>query len=146
MEKKFPPILVIDDNPFCLGVIEIMIKEWFGIRIDRALSGNQGLNHVQSRFTSYVEDKVPMYKLIIIDYSMPTMCGLSTATFICNLLTDDFLSDSERESMRPYICCTSKQQEKYTKAEMMEHGVDEVEAKPLRQATLKKLLRKVSLI
>ena len=57
-----------------------------------------------------------MYRLIIIDYKMPTMSGLSTANFICGLLEDDFLSESERESMNPYICCTSKETEKFTKA------------------------------
>ena len=48
-----------------------------------------------------------MYLLILLDYSMPGIGGVATASEICKLV-------SEHEVKKPYICCcTAYTQPKY---------------------------------
>ena len=83
-EKKLetgPTILVVDDSPFNIVALRSLLS-LFSLESDCASDGNQAIQLVNNRLSS----ETPMYKLILLDYSMPECDGPTATVEIRRLL------------------------------------------------------------
>ena len=65
------------------------------VKADQALNGKQALALVQTRMELVYQGKTSMYKIILLDYSMPEMDGPQVATEIRRIFKNSVLSDPE---------------------------------------------------
>ena len=73
--NEHPAVLIIDDDAMTIGVFQAMLGE-AGLLSAKAMSGNQALKVIQQRIKKSKKNKnVPMYKLLLIDFSMPDATG-----------------------------------------------------------------------
>ena len=86
-----------------------------------AVNGVEGVKQVEQRH----EQRLSMYRLILLDYSMPLMDGPQAATKI-----RDILQEVDQQS-RPYICCVSSYQDQSFKDVAFASGMDEFITKPI---------------
>ena len=84
-EQSLPKILLIDDEPMNLEVLGSVLQER-GFQSDRVSSGSVGIQLVESRFNLAKCGQAEMYKLVLIDFSMPDMDGPTTAKKLLSLL------------------------------------------------------------
>lgn len=77
-----------------------------------------------------------MYKLILLDFSMPQMDGPDVAKEIHNMFTNSILLST---GDRPYICCCSAYGQASFVKQAKAAGMDEYLTKPISSDTLKKL-------
>ena len=66
-------VLVIDDNYMNIRVVEGLMKQ-YGIQVAYALSGQEGIDMLQSK----------VYDLVFLDHMMPGMDGIETLTAFRN--------------------------------------------------------------
>ncbi|CDW79185.1 multi-sensor hybrid histidine kinase [Stylonychia lemnae] len=75
--EKYPSILVVDDCAFNIDILSMMLHQLFDLKIDFAMSGHDAIKKVKSRlFLSQTDNRIQMYKLIIMDINMPVMDGV----------------------------------------------------------------------
>jgi CheY-like chemotaxis protein len=67
-------VLLVDDEQMNIEVIKAMLDEQ-GIAADVALSGSIALSLLEQRCEEVYMGGAPMYKLVLLDYSMPDMDG-----------------------------------------------------------------------
>lgn len=66
--------MVVDDNPMNIYVIvELLALD--KIKCDEALGGKKALKMIKDRMDQYASGTGTLYKLILLDYSMPGMDG-----------------------------------------------------------------------
>ena len=66
-------VLIVDDNMFNLIPLELILKEMFGINVEKALNGQEAVNmYTKNLLKKCCENK---YKLILMDLNMPIMDG-----------------------------------------------------------------------
>ena len=94
-------ILVIDDEPLNVEVMRALLEDQ-GHLVDSANGGREGLKLVLDRSALVKAGLGEMYKLILLDYSMPDLDGPQVAKAIRAHFEDNGLLD-----LRPYICCVS---------------------------------------
>ena len=92
-------VLVIDDNLLNIAAIQGVLTE-FDVSSQKAVSGKDALRLIESRANSYQTDKIPMFALILLDFSMPDMDGPEVFIKFRQFLTD-------RGFEMPYVCCCS---------------------------------------
>ena len=91
-----------------------------GVNADESLSGMEAIKLIQQR----VQNKQAMYKLIMLDYSMPGKDGPQTSIAIRELCKGAGFD-------RPYICCVTAYSEAQYKRRALEAGMDKFMVKPL---------------
>lgn len=70
-------ILVVDDNPFNVKSIEMMLEHCFKLRCDTAYSGAEALTIVEQRLQKLHKFGCSeYYRLILTDINMPEMDGI----------------------------------------------------------------------
>ena len=84
-----------------------------------------------------IQDEKPMFKLIIIDYSMPGLSGPEVAAEIIRLCEQACID-------RPYICCCTSYQEESYRRRAIEAGMDDFFIKPLSFENILTITSKVS--
>jgi CheY-like chemotaxis protein len=67
-------VLIVDDDNMNIEVIKAMLDS-LNVISDTALSGNAALSLIELRLEAVYRGEAPMYKLILLDYSMPEMDG-----------------------------------------------------------------------
>ena len=72
---KVPPILIVDDDPLNLEILIGMVTHIKDLKCDTANNGVTALNLVKSRLKEVEAGRALMYKVILMDYSMPEMDG-----------------------------------------------------------------------
>lgn len=102
-QPQVAQILIVDDDPMNVEVLKAMLYEK-NIPSDTVLNGKDAMMLVRERLKLVRANQAPMYKVILLDYSMPDMDGPTVATNIRKLLEDpnDIFA---AENQRPYICC-----------------------------------------
>ena len=75
----WPKILVVDDDAMNIKVISSMLND-IGYESDSAMDGQEALSKIIERASNFKEaGGPPMYKIILLDYSMPEMDGPTVA-------------------------------------------------------------------
>ncbi len=82
-------ILVVDDEPLNIEVMKALL-ETKGYQVDYAMSGKHCIDKITERLELVESNQAEMYKLILLDYSMPGMDGPVVAQAIRKLLRDSF--------------------------------------------------------
>ena len=102
-------ILIVDDEPLNLEILELSLSELEDVEIISALNGFKALNYLKSRSID----------LIILDLSMPELDGLEVLRIL-----------KEEESLRyiPVIVVTAKTEERY---KALERGAEDFLSKPI---------------
>ena len=70
----YPLVLVVDDDPFNIDVISMMLEEK-KVQSVCTQTGKEAVEIVMQRIELFKQGKAPMFKIILIDYSMPEMDG-----------------------------------------------------------------------
>lgn len=96
-----PQVLVVDDQPLNIEVIRAMLANK-GFSIDYAVSEKHALKKIKKRMKLHMTEKVSMYQLIMLDYSMPEVDGPVFAQTIRSIYKED---PKLRELEAPLICC-----------------------------------------
>ena len=86
-----------------LEVIKTLLHEK-NVPCDTVMSGEDALVLVKKRLKLVQANMAPMYKVILMDYSMPVMDGPTVAAKIRELLSNEG-DIFAAEYQRPYICC-----------------------------------------
>jgi len=102
-------ILIVDDEPLNLEILELSLSELEDITIISALNGFEALKHVKDKAID----------LIILDLSMPEMDGLEVLKI---------LKSNENFRYIPVIVATAKQEERY---EALKMGAEDFLLKPI---------------
>lgn len=71
---KKPLILVVDDEPMNIEVTKAIFESQ-GYECDTAMSGKEALALFDRRIQLLLKGKVEMYRLALLDFSMPVMDG-----------------------------------------------------------------------
>jgi CheY-like chemotaxis protein len=95
-QESYPLVMVVDDDPMNIAVIEAMLEEK-NVLCDTAPGGTAAINLFKERLEKFKDGEARMYKLILLDFSMPDMNGPTVASII-----RDLFDDSADE---PFICC-----------------------------------------
>ena len=80
-KEDSPLILVVDDELINIELICMMMAARGYVSIDKATNGAEALEFVTNR----LKGSRPMYRLILLDYSMPKMDGPSVSRAIRKL-------------------------------------------------------------
>ena len=96
-------ILIVDDCLFNIAALRSLIL-MFNYESDNCTDGQEAINIIKER----VNARLPMYKLIMIDFSMPVVDGPSATSAIRSYLTEVGIAREHQ----PYICCMSAYSEK----------------------------------
>ena len=91
------------------------------VTTDESLSGRKAIEMLAQR----IETNKPLYKLIMLDYSMPEIDGPSTASEIRSFC-------EEKGVTKPYICCVTAYSENHFKKIALASGMDEFFFKPIQ--------------
>ena len=88
VQAKAKQVLVVDDEPLNIEILCGML-EARGVMTDHALGGTQAIALFQKRIEQFKSDPATcMYKLVLLDYSMPDMDGPEVATEIQKLFKE----------------------------------------------------------
>ena len=99
-----------------IEVLKLMLKE-LEFEVDIAMGGQFALQMIQERLEMVLEGSQEMYKIILLDYSMPGMDGPQVAIETRKLLKSAGVKT-------PYICCCSAYSEASYKQNALEVGMD----------------------
>ena len=88
---------------------------------------------IENRVKEMIEDETPMYKIMILDYSMPEMDGPQVAIKVREILSNAGIRV-------PYICCCSAFEEIQFKQKALAVGMDHFLTKPIDFNELNKIL------
>ena len=75
-------VLIVDDDIMNLEVHKAMVRQLKNINSDTALSGTKALDLIRARIEKVLLGQATMYRIILIDYSMPDMDGPQSAIAI----------------------------------------------------------------
>ena len=78
-------VLIVDDNPFNIVAMQSLLEQ-FNVQSDYCNDGSEAIKLVQDRGKDL---NSPMYKLILMDYSMPECDGPTATATIRNYLNNE---------------------------------------------------------
>ena len=110
---------------------------------DIALSGKDAVNIVTSRLNSLHSSQkaaVSMYKLILVDYSMPEMDGPALVKRIKELMSNNVVQAGQPGNT-PYICCCSAYDDIDFKRQAEEAGMQSFLTKPVTWEEIRSVLK-----
>ena len=73
--QEAPPVLIVDDELMNIEVMKSLLT-LKGVSVHTAMSGKQALILLNKRIHLVQLGKAEMYKLVLLDFSMPEMDGL----------------------------------------------------------------------
>ena len=130
-------MLVADDCPFNVFAMQSLLVQ-LNVDADFCSNGEDAIQSVMQRDQS----GSPMYKLILLDYSMPVCDGPKATRKIRAFLTKKGYSSQDQ----PIICFVTAYQEDQKQKAAQEAGVDLYLVKPVFKNHLHKVLIKAKLI
>ena len=129
--------MVVDDdvmNQIAMG----SVLKGVGAICDTSNSGYQALEMFQSRITAHKKNGVPLYKVMLIDYSMPGMSGPELAVKIFEL------ADANGYET-PYMCCCTAYSDQVFKQKALMAGMKKFMTKPVSSELIEEVLLKNNL-
>ena len=114
-------VLVVDDCNFNLCAVESLLLQ-FDVICDTCNDGMEAIDLVKAR----LESGEAMYKLILMDYSMPVCDGRTATSAILSM----FKGNGNRLANQPFICCMTAYAEETYKDAALKAGMDHVIVKP----------------
>ena len=130
-------VLIVDDNSFNIVAIQSLIEQ-FNLQSDYCNDGLEAIKLVQARAN---DPNQPMYKLILMDYSMPECDGPTATAAIRN-----YLNEVGQGKYQPIICILTAYSERTYLDKANEAGSSCYYVKPIFKPELHKLLIKAGLI
>lgn len=100
------------------------VLKGLNIKCDTAMTGNQAIELFKQRISAYREQGVPLYKVFLVDYSMPGMSGPEMAEQICELSK---IQDIEA----PYMCCCTAYSDAVFRNTALSSGMQNFMTKPV---------------
>ena len=128
--------LTVDDDLMNVEVINQLL-EAYGVHSESALSGQRAIDMVKRRIELVQEDKATRYqvfKLILLDYSMPEMNGPEVAVEIRRIVGEAGLD-------QPYICCCTAYGDESYRQEALASGMNDFITKPMDIAVLENMIK-----
>ena len=89
-------MLIVDDNLMNILAVEGMLLQ-FNLKCDKVVDSEHALEFVKAKF----EQSACIYKLIMMDYSMPDLDGPGVTRAIRKFLTDSGVAREQQS----FICC-----------------------------------------
>ena len=121
--NDLPLVLLVDDEPMNIEVIKAMLQE-HPVKLDICINGQQALDAIKERVRRVTQEGCKMYKVILLDYSMPDMDGPQVAIELRHML--------QRAGLQiPYICCCTAYSEASYKKNALAVGMDQCISKPV---------------
>ena len=74
LQPLHPQVLVVDDDPMNIEVMQAMLDQ-LGITHDCAMNGKMAVKLISDRISLCEKEEAAMYKIVLLDYSMPDMDG-----------------------------------------------------------------------
>ena len=130
-----PEVLVVDDNDFNIFPVKLMLKELYNIDIHSASNGQIAVDMFKERWSNKCKCKNRVFRLIIMDISMPVMDGIKASNLILKL------QNAQRydEELTHIVALTAHTNKEYiTKCKAV--GMKDVYNKPLIQDDLKLIM------
>ena len=140
LKEKYPRVLVVDDDMMNIEVLGAMLFNK-KIDIDFAMKGTEALRLIQERLELIYRGETTMYKVILLDYSMPEMDGPQLAVEIQKLLDSSILFDNKD---KPFICCCTAYYEAVFRRQAKLAGMDRFLTKPIEKKDLNEIVEKVN--
>ena len=126
---------MVDDEQMNIEVMKAMIDD-LGFSVDEASSGAEALQLFEQRIQKAMSGEAPMYRVVLLDYSMPLMDGPQVARAMRTLCKD---LDGHPA---PFICCCTAYAEASFKRTALLSGMDEFLTKPVSQQELQAVITK----
>lgn len=147
MDNEFAEVLIIDDQQFNLFAMQGQLSQ-FRVASDTAMSGEKALELLGERLKALVEGDItkPLYKLIVIDYSMPGLSGPETAREMCKMFEQFKEANDGLIWQIPYLVCLTAYSGKEFRDEAIGAGMNEFCLKPIPSNNFKGLLAKTGVI
>ena len=108
-----------------------------GVAVDSANDGFEAVDAVRNRVKATLEGNAPMYKVVLLDYSMPDKDGPQVAKEILQML-------SELNISAPFICCCTAYSCESFKKEAMAVGMNKFLSKPIMNEDLDEILEYIN--
>ena len=93
---------------------------------------------MQKRIELVEKRLAPMFKIVLLDYSMPEMDGPTTAEEMWRLFRNSSIITNEK--LQPYICCCTAYVDEEYKSKAIAAGMDYFLTKPISYEILLQLL------
>ena len=129
-------IMVVDDNPMNIYVVSELLKS-DNFKVDTALDGVTALSMIKQRIDQFAVGEGILYRLILLDFSMPGMDGPTVAKEIQKLYQE---SETVTIDKVPYICCCTAYTSVEFKNKALEAGMDHFLTKPISKQQLDELV------
>ena len=137
MKSQLSTVLMVDDCPFNIVAIQSLLQQ-FNISCDYGTNGQDAFDSVKNRLTK----GQPMYKLILMDFSMPVIDGPTGSRMIRDLLSEAGIAEEDQT----FICCVTAYSETKFIQIAKAAGMDTYLVKPVFKDDMHKLLIKVGLL
>ena len=127
----------MDDEPINIEILSAMLEQK-GYTVDCSSSGIEALYLIKERFALVKQGKAQMYKLILLDFSIPDLDGPEIARQARIFFKENSTSVADR--LDPVICCCTA----YTEATFMRQaylaGMNKFVTKPVSDQELSECL------
>ena len=130
-------VLIADDCSFNIVAVQSLLLQ-FNLKSDVCVNGHEAVKLVKNRLKA--DPQKPMYKLVLMDFSMPKCDGPEATKQIRQYLL------KKNSQKQPLICCLTAYTDKPFKDIAKEAGIDCFLSKPVFKTTIHKLLIKALLI
>ena len=134
---QYPHVLIVDDDRMNIEVVSMML-EGQQVSSVSAINGEIAVDIVEARIKLFESGEAPMFKIILMDYSMPEMDGPTATIEMLKLFASSrIISD---EGLAPFICCCTAYGEASFKKIVFDSGMDHFINKPVSHDELVRIL------
>jgi len=131
--------MVVDDNPFNLETLKLMIKQQFNIDVVKAANGEQAVKvfrekNIDHKKTCISSCKFPFYDLIFMDLNMPVLDGYQA--------TEQIIALQKDQEHKCSIVALTAYQNKEALDRCTDIGMQEVLNKPAKSDAISQVIQK----
>ena len=132
---------MVDDNPFNIETLSLMINSLYGIKVIKAYNGEEAVSifkerNVQKNGGCGETCKFKFIELIFMDLNMPVLDGVKATDQIFKL------QEAEEGTVKTSIVALTAYQNKETLDKCLKLGMSQILHKPARSSDLKQVICK----